>query len=799
MKTKYIKKLCGVIMAACMAMTSLYLPSAEVQAEAAQKSGDVSVVRNGELWYDDQGNTVQGHGGNILKHEGTYYWVGEYKYNANFSGIGLYSSEDMMNWKFENIILTPETPDDDGTIGFCTIERPKLIYNEMNQEFVLWAHWENGTDYAESKLIVAKSETVNGDYEFVNRFNPAGNRSLDMTIYNDVDNQQAYIISSGGTDGHTMYVYPLTDDYLDIDADQSYGFLIDEGREAPALVKAGEYYVLFTSGQSGWYPNQSMYTYTRDITDPNGWSELQNIGNNSTFYSQSTNIANVNGQYIYMGDRWNSKDLRNSTYVWLPLTIETGTEGVTASMNYVGEWSFDNVSGRFDIPEPMLVSQGRPVSVSLESLEGFEAEKAVDGISDTTAAWGNSNYYAPNSETVPFSIEIDLERIYDLNRIDLATRLANGSETYYQYVVEGSDDGSNWFLILDESENTRVAFRSNALNASCRYVRITVNKIMNVHNGNSALWAAGIVEVQVYASVETWAKAPDKTTLHNGIIYAETFVEKTEVYTADSLAMLKAVLTTAWSVYGSKTATQMEVDEQVTALDAAVIGLTEKEQKKIDIKTRSISNIGIQKHTGQAVKPALTVKDGSKQIKEGTDYTLSYKNNVVPGTAKVIITGKGSYTGSIERTFTIAAAKGKTYTVGKYRYKVTNESTNQGTVTFMKPVSAAASADIKAKVKIGNFSYKITRIEDNAFKNNKKLKSIKIGTNVKQIGSHAFSGAKNLRNIKISSKVLTKTGNKAFKNIHAKAVIKVPSSKLRFYKELLKNKGFKKTMRIQRI
>jgi len=114
MKTKYIKKLYGVIMAACMAMTSLYLPSAEVRAEAVQKSGDVSVVRNGELWYDDQDNTIQGHGGNILEHEGKYYWVGEYKYNANFSGIGLYSSDDMMNWKFENIILTPETPDDDG-------------------------------------------------------------------------------------------------------------------------------------------------------------------------------------------------------------------------------------------------------------------------------------------------------------------------------------------------------------------------------------------------------------------------------------------------------------------------------------------------------------------------------------------------------------------------------------------------------------------------------------------------------------------------------------------------------------
>ncbi|MFU7518097.1 hypothetical protein AB4668_20330, partial [Clostridium sp. HCS.1] len=98
--------------------------------------------------------------------------------------------------------------------------------------------------------------------------------------------------------------------------------------------------------------NQSMYGYTKDITDPNGWTpadELKTIGNNSTFYSQPTNIAAIgDGQYIYMGDRWNPGALGKSTFVWLPLNIEAGEEGVTASMDYVDAWSFNAGSGKVE-------------------------------------------------------------------------------------------------------------------------------------------------------------------------------------------------------------------------------------------------------------------------------------------------------------------------------------------------------------------------------------------------------------------------------------------------------------------
>lgn len=58
-------------------------------------------------------------------------------------------------------------------------------------------------------------------------------------------------------------------------------------------------------------------------------------------------------------------------------------------------------------------------------------------------------------------------------------------------------------------------------------------------------------------------------------------------------------------------------------------------------------------YSGSKRKPAATVKVGSKKLKKDRDYTLSYKDNVQVGTASVVITGKGNYTGKITKKFTI--------------------------------------------------------------------------------------------------------------------------------------------------
>lgn len=74
---------------------------------------------------------------------------------------------------------------------------------------------------------------------------------------------------------------------------------------------------------------------------------------------------------------------------------------------------------------------------------------------------------------------------------------------------------------------------------------------------------------------------------------------------------------------------------------------------KYHIATCSFSSVGNYTYTGSAIKPAVTVKHGSKTLKAGTDYTISYKNNTNVGTATITITGKGNYTATKNITFKI--------------------------------------------------------------------------------------------------------------------------------------------------
>ena len=61
-------------------------------------------------------------------------------------------------------------------------------------------------------------------------------------------------------------------------------------------------------------------------------------------------------------------------------------------------------------------------------------------------------------------------------------------------------------------------------------------------------------------------------------------------------------------------------------------------------------------HTKGGAKPAVTVKNGPDIILvEGRDYTVTYKNNKQPGSGLAEIKGKGNYTGTVKKDFTIVA------------------------------------------------------------------------------------------------------------------------------------------------
>ena len=64
-------------------------------------------------------------------------------------------------------------------------------------------------------------------------------------------------------------------------------------------------------------------------------------------------------------------------------------------------------------------------------------------------------------------------------------------------------------------------------------------------------------------------------------------------------------------------------------------------------------------YNGKPIEPEPTVTLNGKILNAGTDYTVSYENNTNEGDATVIITGTGSYSGSVRKTFTITSCNHK--------------------------------------------------------------------------------------------------------------------------------------------
>lgn len=84
---------------------------------------------------------------------------------------------------------------------------------------------------------------------------------------------------------------------------------------------------------------------------------------------------------------------------------------------------------------------------------------------------------------------------------------------------------------------------------------------------------------------------------------------------------------------------------------------------KKDVSSLTINPITDVTYNGSAQTPAVTVIDGTITLTNGTDYTVSYSNNISVGTATVTITGKGNYTGTKTVTFTIYGRSVSNFTI----------------------------------------------------------------------------------------------------------------------------------------
>lgn len=173
-------------------------------------------------------------------------------------------------------------------------------------------------------------------------------------------------------------------------------------------------------------------------------------------------------------------------------------------------------------------------------------------------------------------------------------------------------------------------------------------------------------------------------------------------------------------------------------------------------------------------------------------------------------------------------------------YQVVSEDEKQPTVVYTAPADKnVKKTTVPATITVGGITYKVESVAPDAFKNCRKLTSVKISAGVQKIGKNAFSGCsklssvtigkdvteigdgafanckalkkitipaavtkigkkafnkcKKLKTVTIKTKKLKTVGSSAFKGIAKKAVIKLPKAKKAAYKKLLKKKYDKTT------
>ncbi|WP_326720021.1 RICIN domain-containing protein [Streptomyces sp. NBC_00243] len=331
-----MRRVYAVLVALCLAVAGA-LATAGPAAAAPQ------TITNGTQFTDTSGNALHAHGGGVIKVGSYYYWFGEHRNADNtFQYVDAYRSTDLKNWEFRNHVLTQSSASE---LASANIERPKVMYNASTGKFVMWMHKENGVDYGEARAAVAVSDTVDGNYTWQGSFRPLGTHmSRDITVFVDTDGT-GYMISAA-RENYDLQIYRLTADYTGIAA-----LVADPWhnghREAPALFKRNGVYFMLTSGATGWNPNQQQYATATSITGP--WTAMTNIGDSTTFGSQTAYVLPVQGtsgtSYLYMGDRWGNAfggTVNDSRYVWLPLTFPTST---TMSMSWSPEVTVDTTAG----------------------------------------------------------------------------------------------------------------------------------------------------------------------------------------------------------------------------------------------------------------------------------------------------------------------------------------------------------------------------------------------------------------------------------------------------------------------
>ena len=300
---------------------------------------------------------------------------------------------------------------------------------------------------------------------------------------------------------------------------------------------------------------------------------------------------------------------------------------------------YNSSTGKTATKTMTVDSNGKTVTKAISHSFGLSDCQPVV-CSDGMVKWYVTNNSAPTLYKLsPFALDDYHEHSYTKTILSNATCTTAGTvkytcscgDSYTETILATGHKSSGW--IVDKAASIGVKGSKHKKCTVCKKVLETAEI--------PALSRISISKASVTLSTSTYAydgkaKKPGVTvklngkTLKNGTDYTVSYSNNTKVGTA-------TVKITGKGNYTGSVSKTYSI--------------------KNNFKKATISGISNKSYTGKNITQSVTVKYNGKTLKKGTDYTVSYSNSKNIGTATVKIAGKGSYTGTITKTFKINPAK----------------------------------------------------------------------------------------------------------------------------------------------
>lgn len=330
-------------------------------------------IKNDSFWDTKNGLPIYSQGGGIFKFpdpetgKEKYYWYGVHYKEAemyrkdpsvtqprnSFEGVTCYSSDDLVNWKFEGYVLTPDEVFGDQGRRWGWLGRLGVAYVKEANQYVLIIQYNSHVLFATSKSHLGpfKKSHEKSMESWIGTSNTG-----DQTVFTDEDSGKSYLVYSYGKGRHKIYISEigLKNDTLTL---LNYKQVFKgEGREGNCMFKYKGKYYLAASQLYGWDGSNAYYLVADNIWGPylpeNDMQVFPGAENDYAHISQTGFFYTVRGSkqetVIFCGDRWADFAGNGLGYnQWCPLSFD----GYDPHFNSLNSWNLNAETGEWHVAE----------------------------------------------------------------------------------------------------------------------------------------------------------------------------------------------------------------------------------------------------------------------------------------------------------------------------------------------------------------------------------------------------------------------------------------------------------------